>query len=110
MARATPIPTIGPISGEISMAPIITAVELTFRPIDAMNIAHAKIQRLAPLNEMFFKTSCKTLSCFSSPSCKLNKLCRFILSIFRYLYFLYFLYWLLLFVVKKVSNPLFHCL
>ena len=63
------------------MAPIITAVELTFRPIDAMNIAQAKIQRLAPLNEMFFKTSCKTLSCFSSPSCKLNKLCRFILFI-----------------------------
>ena len=81
MARATPIPTIGPISGEISMAPITTAVELTFRPIDAMNIAHAKIQILAPLNEMFFKTSCKTLSCFSSPSCKLNKLCCFILFI-----------------------------
>ena len=107
MARATPIPTIGPISGEISMAPIITAVELTFRPIDAMNIAHAKIQRLAPLNEMFFKTSCRTFSCFSSPSCKLNKLCCFILFIFRYLYFLC---WLLLFVVMKVLNPLFHCL
>lgn len=53
MARANPAPTIGPISGEISMAPIITAVEFTFSPIDAISIAHANIQRLAPLNEIF---------------------------------------------------------
>ncbi len=41
---------IGPISGEMSMAPIITAVEFTFNPNEAMNMANIRIQRLAPLN------------------------------------------------------------
>jgi len=46
--RANPIPMIGPISGEISIAPIITAVELTFKPKDAINTAKISIQRLEP--------------------------------------------------------------
>jgi hypothetical protein len=39
---------IGPISGEMSIAPIITAVELTFKPKDAINTAKISIQRLEP--------------------------------------------------------------
>jgi hypothetical protein len=46
----SPTPMIGPISGEMSMAPIITAVEFTFNPNEAMNMANIRIQRLAPLN------------------------------------------------------------
>ena len=41
---------IGPISGETNMAPIITAVELTFNPTDAITIAKTKIQTLTPRN------------------------------------------------------------
>ena len=41
---------IGPINGEISMAPIITAVELIFNPTDATTIAKTQIQRFVPLN------------------------------------------------------------
>ena len=39
-----PIPKIGPINGEISIAPITTAVELTFKPIEATKIENTKIQ------------------------------------------------------------------
>lgn len=39
MPIASPIPIIGPINGDISMAPIITAVELVLSPKDAMNMA-----------------------------------------------------------------------
>jgi hypothetical protein len=34
----------GPISGEISIAPMITAVELTFRPTEAMRMANTRAQ------------------------------------------------------------------
>ena len=50
--RARPIPMIGPISGEMSIAPIITAVELTFRPTEAIMTEKARIQTLGPLNHM----------------------------------------------------------
>ena len=36
---ANPMPLIGPISGEMSMAPMMTAVELTFNPTEAMIMA-----------------------------------------------------------------------
>jgi hypothetical protein len=36
----------------MSIAPIITAVELTFNPMDATTIAQAKIHKLEPLNEI----------------------------------------------------------
>jgi hypothetical protein len=36
----------GPISGEISMAPIITAVEFTFRPIEAIKMAKISPQHI----------------------------------------------------------------
>ena len=48
MPTAKPIPMIGPIKGEMSMAPIITAVELIFKPNEAMKIAKISTQRFAP--------------------------------------------------------------
>ncbi len=42
---------IGPISGEMSMAPIITAVELVLSPSDAMKIASTRITMLVPRND-----------------------------------------------------------
>ena len=45
---AKPIPMIGPISGEMSMAPIMTAVELTLSPKEAMKIARISIHKVAP--------------------------------------------------------------
>ena len=43
MPMDKPIPNIGPINGEISMAPITTAVELTFKPIEAIIIEKTRI-------------------------------------------------------------------
>ena len=37
--KPIPKPIIGLISGEISMAPMITGMELTFKPTEAMTIA-----------------------------------------------------------------------
>jgi|GEM_PF-7004080 len=45
-----PKPKIGPINGEINMAPITTAVEFTFNPMEAINTAKIKIHAVAPLN------------------------------------------------------------
>jgi hypothetical protein len=44
----------GPIKGEISMAPITTAVELTLSPMEAMKIEKMRIQRVNPLNSISF--------------------------------------------------------
>lgn len=38
----------GPMSGEMSMAPMMTAVELTLSPNEAMKMAKMSTQRLAP--------------------------------------------------------------
>jgi hypothetical protein len=35
------------------MAPIITAVEFTFKPMDAIRMAQANTHNLVPLNDMF---------------------------------------------------------
>ena len=45
---AKPKPIIGPISGEMSIAPIMTAVELTLSPNDAMKMAKINTQELTP--------------------------------------------------------------
>ena len=50
--KPRPIPMIGPIRGEISIAPMMTAVEFTFRPTDAMIIENARIQTLGPRKAM----------------------------------------------------------
>jgi hypothetical protein len=38
----------GPINGEMSIAPIITAVEFIFNPTEATKIANIKIHKLVP--------------------------------------------------------------
>ncbi len=47
-----PIPNIGPIKGDISIAPITTALELTFNPIDAIRIENTNIHAVCPLMEI----------------------------------------------------------
>ncbi len=39
----SPTPKIGPINGDINMAPITTAAELAFRPMDAIVIENTRI-------------------------------------------------------------------
>ena len=46
---ASPMPMMGPIKGEINMAPMMTAVELTSSPSEAMKMAKINTQRFAPL-------------------------------------------------------------
>ena len=48
MPMASPMPMMGPISGEMSMAPMMTAVELTFKPSEAMKMAKMSTHKLAP--------------------------------------------------------------
>ena len=50
--NARPIPIIGPISGDISIAPITTGMEFTFKPTLAITVANIRIQTLLPLNSM----------------------------------------------------------
>ena len=45
-----PTPKIGPIKGEINIAPITTGIELVFSPIEATKIEQIRIQAVAPLN------------------------------------------------------------
>jgi len=54
VAAANPTPTIGPIRGEMSIAPMITAVEFTLSPILAMKIAKMSVQRLEPTSSAPF--------------------------------------------------------
>ena len=51
----------------------MTAVELTFSPIDAIRIAQAKTHRLAPRKEILLRISSITFSFFSSPWCRLSR-------------------------------------
>ena len=53
--RPKPKPKIGPITGEINMAPMMTGMELTLRPTEAMMMAQAKMNTLVPLKEMFLR-------------------------------------------------------
>ena len=61
-----PIPIIGPISGEINMAPIITAVEFVFNPKDAINVAKINTHKFVPRNTIPLRIA-STVS--SSRSC-----------------------------------------
>jgi hypothetical protein len=47
---------------------MMTAVEFTFKPTEATKIAKIKIQRLAPLNSMFFLIYSTVASSSSFPS------------------------------------------
>ena len=55
MPRPKPKPWMGPITGEMSMAPIMTGIELTFSPTEAIMIAQARMNTLCPLNAMFLR-------------------------------------------------------
>ncbi len=57
MANPTPVPSTGPISGAISMAPITTAVESVFKPIQAIKTEHISTQAVAPLKGMSWRTA-----------------------------------------------------
>ena len=50
-----PKPMMGPMTGEINMAPMMTGMELTFRPTEAMMMAQAKMKTLVPRKAMFFR-------------------------------------------------------
>ena len=45
-----PTPKIGPIKGDINIAPITTGIEFVFSPIEATKMEHIRIQAVAPLN------------------------------------------------------------
>ena len=49
VAMPKPIPMIGPIIGETSMAPITTAAEFTFKPNEQIKIANTNIHKFVPL-------------------------------------------------------------
>jgi hypothetical protein len=51
MANDKPTPKIGDINGDISIAPIMTAVELVSKPIEASTVEHISIHRLYPRSE-----------------------------------------------------------
>ncbi len=72
MPRAKPMPTMGPMSGDTSMAPMTTAVEFTLSPRQAMSIANMSIQRLVPLKSIPPSTSLRTWSIFSISFCIRN--------------------------------------
>ena len=52
VAMERPTPKMGPIKGDISMAPITTAVELAFSPTEHTKIEQIKIHAVAPLIEI----------------------------------------------------------
>ena len=58
----SPTPKMGPIIGEINMAPIITGIELTFSPTEAITIATNKMYMFGPRKGMFLRM-------FSSAAC-----------------------------------------
>ena len=60
--RPSPKPMIGPIRGEMSIAPMMTGMELTFKPIDAITMAQMRIMTFGPLKYMFFLIEMLALS------------------------------------------------
>lgn len=72
MPTDSPMPMIGPISGEMSIAPMMTAVELTFRPKEATNVANISTQRFVPRKSTPRQILSTTSSCraLSSPRSK----------------------------------------
>ena len=67
IAIESPIPNMGPIRGEISIAPITTAVELAFNPTEATKIEQIRIQAVAPLKGISFIIASIVLSLSVSP-------------------------------------------
>ena len=65
IANPRPNPIIGPIKGDINMAPLITAVELIFKPKEATNVAKIRTHRFVPLKSIPFLTDSIVSSSFS---------------------------------------------
>ena len=59
IAIDNPNPKIGPINGEISIAPITTGIEFAFKPTDATKIEQIKIQAVGPLIDISFFMECR---------------------------------------------------
>ncbi len=59
-----PRPSIGPIKGEINIAPITTGIEFAFKPTEAIKIEQTKIHEVVPLIEisLFIELTTKFLS------------------------------------------------
>ena len=51
MPTPSPMPMMGPMRGDMSMAPMMTAVELVLSPSEAMNIAMMRMTMLVPRKE-----------------------------------------------------------
>lgn len=62
MPMLKPIPMIGPMSGEMSIAPIITGILLVLSPTDAMMIANIKTNSCDPLNDTPLRISSSAFS------------------------------------------------
>ena len=60
--KPKPKPKMGPITGEINMAPMMTGMELTLRPTEAMTMAQARMNTLVPLKEMFLRMEARAFS------------------------------------------------
>ena len=58
-AKETPTPKTGPMRGAISIAPITTAVELAFRPMEARKMEQINTQAVAPRKGMSAFTASK---------------------------------------------------
>ena len=65
--KAYPIPLMGPINGDINMAPIITAGELLIKPMEATNIEQIRIQIFIEENSISLLIS-STVFSLSTPS------------------------------------------
>ena len=68
----SPMPMIGPISGEMSIAPIITATLSVFNPNDAMNMANTRMRSCAPLNDTPERIDASVTSCGSKSALTLK--------------------------------------
>ena len=49
-----PAPKIGPIKGDMSIAPMMTGIEFTFRPTEAITTENARIHAFGPRKCTFF--------------------------------------------------------
>ena len=73
MPSDSPTPMIGPMIGEMSIAPMMTAAELTFSPSDAIIVAKISTQRLTPRNSTPFEMAATTSSHCAWSSSRLNR-------------------------------------
>ncbi len=71
----SPMPMIGPMSGEMSMAPMMTAVELVFSPSDAMNIATMRMSMFVPRNDTPSRIAASASAC-GTRSSRVKKLTK----------------------------------